>query len=77
MGTRSTQTVGAATATYALKAALDSGKLSLGALADLLEIMDDDLNHPRARNFTVVSGPGKHDAEWTAWRVGLSTASEA
>jgi hypothetical protein len=71
MGTRSTQTVGAVTAAYAIEAALSSGRLSHKALADLLEIVDDDLNTPEMSNFIVVNGQGEDDDEWVAWRERL------
>jgi hypothetical protein len=67
MGTRSTQTVGAATATRALEAALRSGKLSHEALSRMLEAVDDDMNCPESSNFAIVEGQGEHDDQWWCW----------
>jgi hypothetical protein len=67
MGTRSTQTVGAAVATRAIEAALRSGKLSLEALSNLLEAVDDDLNAYGMANFRIVEGEGEHDEHWVGW----------
>jgi len=70
MGTRSTQTVGAATATRAIEAALKSGKLSLMALGDMLETVSDE-SSPGSYNFQVVDGQGADDDWWVRFREEL------
>lgn len=72
MGTRSTNTVGAATAIYAIVAALGSGRLSREALSNLMEVVADDLESHGAYNFRIVEGLGADDDFWIAWRERLS-----
>jgi hypothetical protein len=63
MGTRVTQTVGAATALWHISKALVARKLSNEALGDILEIVSD-AKTPGAFNFRVVDGMGADDDAW-------------
>ncbi len=63
MGTRSTRTVGATTATRAIEAALRSGTLSHEALAQMMEILSDTKS-PGSDNFIIVDGIGADDDVW-------------
>jgi hypothetical protein len=71
MGTRTTCTVGAATATYAIKAALETGRLSNDALERMLEVVSDELRCDGGYNFTVLEGQGEDDDEWVRWRQSM------
>lgn len=64
MGTRTTNTVGRATACAAIEAALKTGKLSNDTLSTLLEAVIDDREYCGGFNFTVVQGEGPDDPYW-------------
>jgi hypothetical protein len=64
MGTRSTHTVGVATATRAVEAALQSGNLTHEALSWMLQAVADDITSYGSYNFTIVDGQGEDDAMW-------------
>jgi len=64
VGTRSTLTVGADTATRIIKAAIEDGRLSNRAIADILEVVVDNTRVPEQWNFTVIDGPGYDDDMW-------------
>ncbi len=66
MGTRTTNTVGRATATLAIERALQTGKLSCETLSAMLEAVVDDQEYVGGFNFTVVQGDGPDDKYWGA-----------
>lgn len=64
MGTRSTQTVGAPAAVFAIVQALQSGTLSKECLSTMLEAVADEVVGRGAHNFTIVDGEGEDDRYW-------------